>query len=549
MGRKWIGALLAGGIVSAGCNDDGGAVADEGGTTSGTSQGMTGASDAAESSAGTADASGSPDLCPDDPDKNAPGTCGCGLSEDDADDDGTADCEDGCPDDADKVDPGVCGCGTPDVDTDGDRILDCEDNCAHDKNDDQADEDEDGAGDTCDNCPAIPNSNQIDEDVDGVGEACACGPMPLPCIDGVAGPYACDAIDMLARLSLEDMQANVASDLWGWTDSMTGREYALLGVNHGTIFVDVTFPYCPRHVGTLPTATQNGPLRDIKVFADHAVIVAESDGHGMQVFDLTRLRDEEGPTSFDADAHYDGFGNAHNVAVDVEAGFAHVVGTQTCSGGPHIVDITTPTAPEFASCFEDTGYVHDAHCVVYDGPDVEHVGKQICVLFNGELGSISVLDVTEKDNLVELSRRDYSGASYAHQGWLTEDHRHLLHNDEFDEADQGHYTKTYIWSMVDLDAPEIIGEYESTTNATDHNLYIHDGVAYEANYRAGIRLLDLADVADGTLTEIAWFDTHPSSDAPDLDGAFTAFPFFSSGIIVVSDMTRGVFILQANDEG
>jgi choice-of-anchor B domain-containing protein len=533
--------LWAASIAALGCGDDGSAVAGDTGTTTGGTAETTGSGSASN---GSDEETGAPDACPDDPQKTEPGMCGCGVADDDADEDGTADCDDACPDDPDKTAPGTCGCGTPDVDGDGDEILDCEDNCPETSNGDQADADDDAAGDACDNCPEIPNADQVDKDDDGVGEACACGPTPLPCTDGSAGPYACDGIDLLARLSLEDMQANVASDLWGWTDPENGGEYALLGVNHGTIFVDVTYPYCPRHVGTLPTATQNGPLRDIKVFADHAFIVAEAEGHGMQVFDLTRLRDEVGPTTFDADAHYGGFGNAHNVAVDTQTGIAVAVGSQTCSGGAHIVDVATPTMPAFAGCFGSVGYVHDAHCVVYDGPDVEHVGKPICVLFNGELGSISVLDMTDPEGLVELSRTDYSGASYAHQGWLTEDHAHLLHNDEFDEADAGHYTKTYIWSMVDLDAPAIIGEYESTTNATDHNLYIHDGVAYEANYRAGVRLLDLKDVADGTLSELAWLDTDPSGDGPELDGAFTAYPFFSSGVVIASDMSRGVFILR-----
>jgi choice-of-anchor B domain-containing protein len=474
--------------------------------------------------------------------------CGCGL--DDRDGDGTPDCDDTCPDDPNKVQAGVCGCDVADDDIDNDERVGCQDNCPAVANEDQSDGDGDGVGDVCDNCDEIPNADQDDSDGDGVGDGCACDPTPLPCSDGEAGGlYACDKVDLLARLSLSDMDTDVANDLWGWTDPETGREYGLLGVNHGTVFVDVTHPYCPRHVGTLPTATENSMLRDIKVYRDHAFIVSEADDHGMQVFDLTRLRGVEEAREFSADARYTEHGNAHNIAIDEESGFAFSVGTSTCDEGLHMIDIRDPTNPEFAGCFGDAGYIHDAQCLVYSGPDVEHQGRQVCAVFNGELGSISFVDVTDKEDPVELSRTEYDGASYAHQGWLTEDQRYLLHNDEFDESDNDDFTRTYLWDVADLDEPQIVGVYESTVNATDHNLYAVGGYAYLANYRAGMRILELSGIASGEVSEVAYFDTFPQSDGPQLDGAFTAFPFFASKTILVSDMSRGVFVLRARLEG
>ena len=485
------------------------------------------------------------EACPGNPDKDAPGECGCDVADTDADADGTPDCIDACPDDPDKVEPGACGCGSTDDDSDGDGLPACQDNCPGDDNAMQADEDGDGVGDACDNCIVIPNAAQVDEDGDGTGEACACDPTPIPCDDGnPAAAYDCVGVDLLARLTLDDLEASVASDVWGWVDPSTGTPYAMLGVNHGTIFVDLTYPYCPRRAGTLPTTVSNGPLRDIKVFGDHAFIVAEASDHGMQVFDLRQLADTTGQDVLTPDALYEGFTNAHNIIIDPQAGFAYAVGTQTCGGGLHMIDVGDPLMPTGVGCWGDVGYIHDAQCLIYAGPDVEHEGKQICVVFNGELGSVSILDTTDKEAVVELSRTDYSGASYAHQGWLTEDHAYLLHNDEFDESVNGHYTRTYIWDVSDLDAPEIIDFFEADTDATDHNLFTHDGLAYQANYRAGVRIFSLQDVAQGSLTEVAYLDTDPSGDGPQLDGAFGVYPWYDDGIFVVSDMTRGVFVLQ-----
>ena len=72
------------------------------------------------------------DECPEDPDKTAPGMCGCGVPDTDTDGDASADCIDGCAMDAEKTAPGACGCGVPDTDGDGDGTADCVDGCPMD---------------------------------------------------------------------------------------------------------------------------------------------------------------------------------------------------------------------------------------------------------------------------------------------------------------------------------------------------------------------------------------------------------------------------------
>jgi len=95
------------------------------------------------------------DACPDDPDKIAPGICGCGVPDTDTDGDGTLDCNDNCPNDPDKTSPGICGCGAPDIDSDQDGIYDCNDDC-----DSDLDTDGDGFGDCDENCPNDPNKTE-----------------------------------------------------------------------------------------------------------------------------------------------------------------------------------------------------------------------------------------------------------------------------------------------------------------------------------------------------------------------------------------------------
>jgi choice-of-anchor B domain-containing protein len=373
----------------------------------------------------------------------------------------------------------------------------------------------------------------------------------FPCTDGFADIYPCHNIDLLAFLPLGDIgsgsQLGSANDIWGWTSG--GREFALVGRNDGTAFVEITDPIDPVYIGKLPTHTEPSPWRDIKVYSDHAYIVSEAPSHGMQIFDLTRLLSADpsgGALTFDDDGVYSSFGKAHNLVIDEDSSFAYAVGTGTCSGGLHMVDISTPTAPSFAGCFSSDGYTHDAQCVSYTGPDTYHWGNEICIASNAD--TITVVDVTVKTAPVQLSRTGYSGRGYTHQAWLSEDQSLLFLNDELDEQNFRHNTRTRVWDMSDLDTPALIDTFTNSTTAIDHNLYVKGNYVFQANYRSGLRVLEIVKDSGAyvMLDERAFFDIYPSSDSANFNGAWSNYPYFPSGTIVVSGMEQGLFVLALN---
>ena len=140
-----------------------------------------------------------------------------------------------------------------------------------------------------------------------------------PCENGFALNYPCNGFDLQSHISLEEMDASEGNDSWGWTDPEDGTEYALVGLDNGTAFIDISDPVNPIYLGKLPTHTSATIWRDIKVYQDHAFIVSEAGGHGMQVFDLTRLRTVAAPPeTFTEDAHYPGFGASHNIVINEE---------------------------------------------------------------------------------------------------------------------------------------------------------------------------------------------------------------------------------------
>ena len=258
----------------------------------------------------------------------------------------------------------------------------------------------------------------------------------VPCVDGFANEYPCSNIDLDSFVSLEDMNGNSdveGNDVWGWEKD--GRMFAIVGMSTGTAFVEVTDSINPIVIGSLPTHSVSSDWRDIKTYQDHAYIVSEAGNHGLQIFDMNELLTATPYTTFTETNHYNRFQKAHNIFINEDTGYAYVVGSSSgsiqCDSGLHMIDLSDPANPDFAGCYSDRGYTHDVQCVVYNGPDSAHNRKEIC--FASNEGTMDIIDVTDKSNPVLLSVFSYFGAMYVHQGWLTEDQRYFLIDDELDD--------------------------------------------------------------------------------------------------------------------
>jgi choice-of-anchor B domain-containing protein len=387
----------------------------------------------------------------------------------------------------------------------------------------------------------------------GGGSGVAAPPPPPPppplsvgpdiCTNGLAGDFPCSGVTLRKRVSIAAMDGTGGNDIWGWFDSQTGKEYALMGMENGTAFVDVSNPEDPFFLGRLPTETGESVWRDIKVYKDHAYIVADNVGaHGMQVFDLTRLRGLAAPQTFTPDLVYNDFQYAHNIAINEDTGFAYAVGTNTCGGGLHMIDISTPNNPLFAGCHIVNPGTHDAHCVVYHGPDPDHANREICVGSNED--HVAIVDVDNKSAPFTISATSYPQLGFVHQGWLTEDHRFFLLGDEGDENLFSVPTRTHVIDVSDLDNPVYLYPYEATTTAIDHNLYILGNRVFQANYESGFRVLEFGNLVNQELMEIAFLVTYPDNRSGGFAGAWSVYPYLPSGTIIVSDGTNGLFILS-----
>ncbi|KEY74965.1 hypothetical protein S7711_01314 [Stachybotrys chartarum IBT 7711] len=412
-----------------------------------------------------------------------------------------------------------------------------------------------------------------------------------PCVNGFAAAipgdpsntFRCNNIDLYHFLSHEALGSwgGRGSSSWGWT-SEDGREFVAIGQYDGTAFAEITSEGKLSYLGRLPQYDPIGSnWREIRIVNDIAVIGSEAIHHGVQFFDMKKILDLDpaNPTNFtqaDLTGHWDELpmGRTHNIVVNQELNYAiaagsvggnatiRVRGDLPCRGGLIFLDISDPTNVTSPGCAAGDGYVHDAECLVYRGPDERYYGRDICYGYNED--TLTIYDVTNKtgNQTTIISITDYPGAQYVHQGVVNNEtwQEYIFIDDEFDERDarvgpmtQGLPT-THIMDIRDLENPVYSGYYAGKTRSIDHNQYVVGDYLYQSNYGNGLNVLDISTVtSDPTgsgICEAGFFDIYPEDD--DLPGggtvaflgSWSSYAKFASGFIFVHTIERGSFVVK-----
>lgn len=374
------------------------------------------------------------------------------------------------------------------------------------------------------------------------------------CTAGMAGVYPCQNVHLLAHLPLSEMGVTTntvkGNDHWGWTDPESGRDFVIFGLTDSTAFVEITDRQNPVYLGRLPAyvAGQTSVWWDVKVYENYAYITADIPStNGLQVFDLTQLTAVTAtlPVTFTEAVHYNGFTTGHNLWINEATGYLYAFRTtgDACNAGIHVINIQNPISPTFTTCFGDPP-LSDAECVIYNGPDADYTGREIC--FVGSDDNVSIYDVTDKENITQTATLVYPGIHRAHQGSLTADQQYWLLSDTMDEMMTGNNTRTHVFDMTNLDEPSYVSYHEHATAAHDHNLYIVGNWVYEANFKAGLRVLRIGNLANAELNEMAYFDIAPDSDSVAMSGSWSNYPWWGDGVVTVSGTEEGLFVLQVD---
>ncbi len=383
----------------------------------------------------------------------------------------------------------------------------------------------------------------------GVGvDATRRAPFPNPRHSGAGRiAFTSSNVQLLGWKTLSDFPgANTSgNDCWGYT-SPSGREYAIIGLSDGTGFVEVTDPGNPVIVDFEPHNSAPSLWRCVKVYEDYAYAGSEAGG-GVQVFDMTSI--DAGIVT--ATAVFGGCTTAtHTLAVDETSGFLYRAGGggNPCPGalpaGLQIYNLANPAVPALVGLGWNTGrYVHECQVVTWDLPGI-YLGKQIAFCYSedssgGTNPRLQILDVTNKLAITQISSTAYTGGSFSHQGWLSNNKLHVYLNDELDDGSFGG-ARTRLFSVSNLAAPSYLGFFSSGAASIDHNLYVKGNRIYESNYRSGLRVFD--NTTPTAPTQIGFFDTYPEDDAQDFNSLWSNYPYFASGTIIGGDIEKGLWV-------
>ncbi len=308
---------------------------------------------------------------------------------------------------------------------------------------------------------------------------------------------------------------------WGWTDTTTGREYALLGNQCGTAVVEITHTASIVERAFIP-----GPCsswREIQVHGHYAYVVTEAGG-GTQIIDLSTLPDSARfVKSFIFSAGGKSTTRAHTL--HIRDGFMYLNGCATWSpGGILIFDLADPENPAFQGQFAGT-YIHDSFV------------RNDTIYGAGIYGDgIQIIDAVSKATPALIRTINYPGSG-THNLATTTDGRYVLSTDEINST-----PKTLkIW---DLSTDTKVAEYAGSPTAIVHNVFVKDTLAIMSYYTAGIRVVDISDPLNPV--EIGGFDTRPGQENAAYTGAWSVYPYFPSGKIIIGDMGNGMFLVDMN---
>lgn len=315
------------------------------------------------------------------------------------------------------------------------------------------------------------------------------------------------------------------NDVWGYV-APDDTEYALVGLINGVSIVSLADPENPTQVGFIDGP--NSTWRDIKTWGDYAYVTNET-SNGVAVIDLSGLPDNV--SSFDWTPTLPNLGtisSCHNIYID-ELGFAYLAGCDVNNGGLIYVDVhTNPGQPEFVGAGPNV-YSHD----VYARDNMAYSSE----IYGGEF---TIYNVSDKSNTQYVGAQN-TGGLFTHNTWLSDDGNIIFTTDEVANAPVGAYDISDPNNITELDQfrPfETLGD-----GVTPHNVHVWSDWLIISYYTDGCILVDASRPEN--LVEVGNFDTYIPANTG-FSGAWGAYPFLPSGLILISDIGDGLFVLEPN---
>tara|TARA_B100002052_G_C15887183_1_gene602138 strand:- start:32116 stop:33456 length:1341 start_codon:yes stop_codon:yes gene_type:complete len=321
---------------------------------------------------------------------------------------------------------------------------------------------------------------------------------------------------------------NIYNECWGFY--VNDKEIAVIGSTEGTHFFDVSDPAYSSEIAFVAGAyTGAGVIhRDYHDYQGYLYAVCdEGNTSTLQIIDISNL-----PNSINT--VYDSnnlFTKAHNIFIDTATGKMYACASNSAMD---VYDLQNPTSPQLIYSYNNVGHVHDAF--VRNDSAYLNCGNDGLRIFD-----FSNVNQLGDQPLLLGSLTSYPDAGYNHSGWLSEDGKTYIMQDE------NHGYDVKILDVSDVSNISVLSTFNSGVNSQSmaHNGIIKGDNAYIPYYHDGIRVFDISDPSNPIQT---WkYDTYAPLTHASYKGAWGVYPYLPSGNIIVSDMQTGLYIFNLNE--
>lgn len=319
---------------------------------------------------------------------------------------------------------------------------------------------------------------------------------------------------------------------WGWVDTTDNREYGIIGSTEGIHFVDITNPSAPVQRDFVAGRRNQCIWREMKTYQNYLYAVSDDAApNSMQIIDMSYLPDSV-HVVYDNDTLVQ---RAHTMWIDGNK--MYLASPKTISGISYmgVYSLASPTNPTLIRMLEKDyllpNYVHD----MFVRNDTVYVSDGFSGLYLFKFTGTSFLSIG--------SLTSYTQQGYNHSSSLTGNGKTLIF---CDEVPSGLAVKSL--DVSDFSNLTVLDTFISspTGTATPHNPFvIGNSRVVIAYYNDGVQIFDISNPSNVTRT--GYFDTRPTDSSGNYAGCWGAYPYFPSGVMIASDMQKGMFILNPSN--
>jgi choice-of-anchor B domain-containing protein len=320
------------------------------------------------------------------------------------------------------------------------------------------------------------------------------------------------------------------NSVWGYAQA--GKEYAIVGSTKGTHIVEVTDPANPVQRDFVAGRRGNCVWREFKTYNNYLYMVSDDGApNSLQIMDLSYLPDSV-HVVYDSNTMVE---RAHTIFIDGDKMYLAVPKGPAGNYSMAVYSLANPASPVFLRAlnqdYSSIGSVHDMYV------------RNDTIYASAANQGLHIYRLTASNTFSELATyTSYPDAGYNHSSALTENGDVLVFADE---VPAGLSLKAI--NVSNLGNITLLDVFNSGSTATPHNPYIkgndHAVVAY---YADGIQVFNISNPTN--VVKTGWYDTDPLNDGGNANyqGCWGAYIDLPSGIMLASDMQKGLFVLDAS---